>query len=156
MINVPLVVSLAAYVQYDSVGNDGTDLALVSERVNQLKGGGYISWGRLTDGALQSEAYKLYCYYAIPSAIADADTFVPLEADHLVLFSVLDIPAANYHAKGAEAYVAFFSGKDVKTNEYHIFPTLGAGVLYFYLEAQATPDYAAVGDLTLDLCVMVM
>ena len=156
MINVPLVVSLTAYTAADSVGNDGTDVALVSERVHQLKGGGYISWGRLVDGATQAEPYQLYCYYAEPSDIADADAFVPLEADHLVLFTVLDIPAANYHTTGTEADVAFFSGKDVMTNEYHIFPNLGDGVLYFYLVPSLTPDYAAVGDLTLDLCVMVM
>jgi hypothetical protein len=156
MINVPLTVSLAAYTQYDSVGNDATDVALVSAAIPQIKGGGYIAWGRLVDGATQAEPYQLYCYYLAPSDIADAATFVPLEADHLKLFTVIDIPAANYHTTGTEADVAFFTGKDMKTGEFHIFPNLAPGYLHFYLYAQLTPDYAATGDLTLDLCVMVM
>ena len=151
MINVPVVVTLTAYTQYDAVGG-----LLTSARVPEIKGGGYISWGRLTDGATQAEPYQLYCYYQLPSTVADADLFVPLEADHLKLFTVLDIPAANYHTTGTEADVAFFSGKDVMTSDYHIFPPLATGTLNFYLYAQLTPDYAAVGDLTLDLCVMVL
>ena len=38
MINVPIVVTLDAYTQYDSVGG-----LLTSERVKELKGGGYIA-----------------------------------------------------------------------------------------------------------------
>ena len=150
MVNVPIVVTLPAYTQYDSVGG-----LLTSETVPQLVGGGYINWGRLVDGATQAEAYQLYCYYETPSTIADAAAFVPLEADHLKCFTVLDIPSANYLLTGTEADVAFFHGKDMTTGEYHVFPTLDTGYLKFYLYAQATPDYAAVGDLTLDLCVMV-
>ena len=152
IVNVPIVVTLPAYTQYDVVGG-----LLTSAAVEQIKGGGFISWGRLVDGAQQAEAYQLFCYYQTPSTIADAAQFIPLEADHKKLFTVLDIPEANYLSidSEAEANVAFFHGKDLTTGEYHHFPSLGTGYLMFYLYAQATPDYAAVGDLTLDLCLMV-
>lgn len=150
MVNVPIVVTLDAYAQYDVVGG-----LLTSAAVPQLVGGGYINWGRLVDGATQAEAYELYCYYLTPSTIANDAAFVPLEADHKKLFTVLDIPSANYLTTGTEADVALFHGKDKVTGEYHLFPNLATGYLKFYLYAQATPDYAAVGDLTLDLCVMV-
>lgn len=150
IVNVPITVTLPAYTQYDVVGG-----LLTSAAVEQIKGGGYISWGRLVDGENQAEAYQVYCYYLTPSTIADAATFVPLEADHKKLFTVLDIPSANYLTTGTEADVAFFSGKDVTTGEYHHFPNLATGTLMFYLYPQATPDYAATGDLTLDFCLMV-
>lgn len=150
IVNVPIVVTLDAYSQYDVVGG-----LLTSEAVDQIKGGGYISWGRLVDGATQAEAYQLYCYYLTPSTIANDAAFVPLEADHKKSFTVLDIPSANYLTTGTEADVVFFHGKDMTTGEYHHFPNLATGTLMFYLYAQGTPDYAAVGDLTLDLCLMV-
>jgi hypothetical protein len=151
MVNVPITVTLDAYTQYDVVGG-----LLTSAAVPQIKGGGYIAWGRLTDGATQAEPYILYCYYKTPSTFADSAAFVPLEADHLKLFTTLNIPAANYLTTGTEADVAFFSGKDIVTGEYHMFPALETGKLDFYLWSQLTPDYAAAGDLTLDLCIMVI
>lgn len=150
MVNVPLVVTLTAYTQYDSVGG-----LLATAQIPQITGGGYINWGRLVDGALQSEPFELLCFYALPSTIADAAEYIPLEADEKKWFTTLDIPAANYKVLGAEAYAAFFHGKDKITNEYHFFPYLATGVLNFYLRALLTPDYAAAADLTLDLCIMV-
>jgi hypothetical protein len=151
MINVPIVVTLDAYSQYDVVGG-----LLTSARIPEIKGGGYIAWGRLTDDATQSAAYRLYCYYALPSTIANDAAYAPLLADRKKAFTTLNLPAANYDQKGSEADVCWFSGKDVYTNDFHLFPALADGLLYFYLEAQGTPDYAAAGDLTLDLCIMVV
>jgi hypothetical protein len=151
LIEVPITVTLDAYTANDVVG--GT---LTSDAIPQIKGGGYINWGRLVDGATQAEPYHLYCYTDNPSTSSDADGFVPTEADHLLCFTVLDIPAANYNTTGTEADVAWFSGKDKTTGDYHMFPALPDGKMYFRLVPSLTPDYAAAVDLTMHILFMVL
>ncbi len=155
VVNVPLTVSLAAYTAGDSVGNDATDIALVSAKIGQIFGGGYIAWVRLTDAADQTEDYELWCFYQQPSAIADAATYVPLLADTQKLFTKIAIATADYDQTGADSFV-FADGKDLKTGEFHNFPELSNDLMYFYLVCGTTPDYVAVDDLTLDICVMVL
>lgn len=155
IVNVPLTVSLAAYTAGESVGNDATDLALVSASVGQIIGGGYIAYVRLTDAADQTEDYTLWCFYSIPSAIADAAAYVPLLADTQVLFTKIEIATADYDQTGADSFV-FADGKDLTTGEYHPFPNLTNDLCYFYLVCGSTPDYVAVDDLQLDICFMVL
>ncbi len=155
IVNVPLTVSLAAYVAGDSVGNDATDTALVSARVEQIIGGGYIAWARLTDDHDQAEAFDLWCFYQQPSAIADADEYLPTEADRLKHFTTIAIAAADDDQTGADAS-AIADGKDKASGEFHLFPNLLNGLMYFYLVGVDTPNYNAVDDLTLDICFMVL
>jgi len=150
LIEVPITVTLDAYTANDVVGG-----LLTSDAIPQIKGGGYISWVRLVDGANQAEPYHLYCYTSTPSTIANDAGFVPLEADHLLNFTILSIAAANYNTTGTEADVAKIVGKDKDTGDYHMFPVLPTGKMYFYLVAQDTPDYAAAVDLTMHILFMV-
>jgi len=154
VVNVPLTVSLAAYTAGDSVGNDATDIALVSAPVGQIFGGGYIAWVRLVDDAVQAEAFKLHCFYSQPSAFADAAEFVPLEADKLKRFTVIDL--LTYRTDGTEADDVITDGKDDTTGEYQMFPNLTNDLMYFYLVCVDTPDYVDTADLTMDICFMVL
>lgn len=150
VVEVPITVTLDAYTAGDVVGG-----LLTSDAIDQIYGGGYIAWARLIDGASQSEAYKMWCFYEAPTTIADSGAFTMLEADWAKWFTTIDIPAAAYDATGDES-CAMVDGKDVLTGEYQMFPVLASGALSLYLVAVATPDYAAAADLTLHLGVMVL
>jgi len=150
LIEVPITVTLNAYTAGDVVGG-----LLTSDAIPQIKGGGFISWVRLVDDAVQHEPYYLYCYTDTPSTIANDAAFAPLEADDLLLYTIINIPAANYDLSGSEADAGFGLGKDLRTSDYHMIPVLPDGKMYFYLVAQDTPDYADANDLTMHILFMV-
>jgi hypothetical protein len=152
IVEFPITVTLDAYEANDVVG--GT---LTSDAIDQKKGGGYVAWARLVDGATQAEPYRLWLFNEEPSTIADTAAHVPTEADWLKVIGIIDIPAANYNTDGTEADCAFAKGVDIKTNDYIWFDSLPTGKLYARLVANgSTPDYAAAVDLTLHVCVLVM
>lgn len=152
IVEVPITVTLDAYTAEDVVGG-----LLTSDAIPQLKGGGYIAWLRLVDGATQAEPYDVYIFNDTPSTIADSAAWAPLEADWLKCIGQVDIAAADYNTTGSEADCAFVKAVDVKTDDYIWFDALPTGKLYFYLVANnSTPDYAAAVDLTMHICVLVM
>lgn len=154
VVEVPITVATDAYTAGDAVGG-----LLTSDEIPQVEGGGYIAWVRLVDDAKQSEGYDLWCYYETPSTIADADPYIPTEADLLKVFTVIELPAADYDSTGtgsAEAYHVRADGKDKTTGEYPMFPSLEDGKMRFYLVPGATPDYADADDLTMHIGYMLL
>jgi len=149
VVNVPLTVTLDAYTAADVVGGR------LSCVVPQIAGGGFIAWVRLVDDADQAEGYDLHCFYQQPSSIANDAAWAPTEADRLKHFTTINIAAGDYDQSGADASV-ISDGKDKTAGEYLFFPPLSDNVMYFYLVASDTPDYAAADDLTLDICFMVL
>ncbi len=150
VVEVPITVSLDAYTANDVVGGP-----LTSDQIEQYAGGCYINWIRLIDAADQAEAFQLYCYNAPPTTIADAAPFALVAADFAKLITVIDIPAANYSQDYSALAWARFHGKDVTTDEYHVFDNIPSGHMSLYLRCVDTPDYAAITDLTMHLGLMV-
>ena len=148
VIEVPITVTLDAYTAGDAVGG-----LLTSDSIPQIKGGGYIAWVRLYDAAAQSEPFKLWCFYDAPTTIANDAAFTMVAADWAFWFTTIDIAAADYDATGDDV-CAMVCGKDTLSDDYHMFPYLADGVMYFYLVPSATPDYAAATDLTMHICFM--
>lgn len=152
IIEVPITVTTDAYTAEDSVGG-----VLTSDEIPQFSGGGYIAWVRLVDDACQAEPFDLYVFNSLPSTVADAAEYIPLEADYFKCIGQIDIAAADYNTLGTQADMAMVAGKDVKTEDYIWFDNLPNGRLYFYLVANgSTPDYADANDLTMHICVLVM
>lgn len=150
VVEMPITIgSLDAYTAADVVGG-----LLTSETVKQIYGSGYVAWARLIDDADQAEPFSLYLFYDTPSTIADDAAFAPTEADWGKYFTQIAIVAGDYDQSGSDA-CAIVDGKDSNAGEYILFPALPDGVLYGYLVAGDTPDYADADDLTLHLGVMV-
>jgi len=150
IVEVPITIgSLDAYTAGDVVGG-----LLTSDAIRQREGAGYIAWVRLVDDDDQAEGYSLYCYYEVPSTIADDAAFAPLEADWTKTFTTITIAAADYDQAGDDAAV-LSDGADAASGKYHFFPVLATGKLNFYLVATTTPDYTDADDLTMHICVMV-
>lgn len=150
VVEVPVTVTLAAYSIGDVVGG------LLSCTVPEINGGGYIAWIRLVDDADQKEPFWLWCFYDTPATIANDAAFTMTEADWTKHFTKIAITAADYDATGSEA-CAIVAGKDYYAADYLLFPPMVTqGLMYFYLQAIDTPDYADADDLTLHIGYMVM
>lgn len=151
-VNVPLVVTLSAYEALDVVG--GT---LTSAAIKQIKGGGYIYCTRLIDDAVQAEPFTLYVYESAPSVIADAAAYTQTVADAKLCIGKIAIATADYDTTGSACDMAHVYGcGGSNTGSFVVFDTLAGQSLSFRLVPSATPDYVAVGDLTLDLCIFLM
>ena len=78
-------------------------------------------------------------------------------ADALLCIGKIAIAAADYDTTGTACDMAFVYGcGGANTSSYVFFEALAGQSLYFRLVPSLTPDYAAAGDLTLDLFIMLM
>jgi hypothetical protein len=138
-VDTALTVDTDAYTAGDVVGG------LIEFEVGSPGGGGVVRSVILVDDAAQSEPYKLYLFDTEPSAIADDAAFAPTIADLKKLVGIIDIVAGDYVTLNSNV-IAIRTGLSI---DY----VCSTGILFAYLVAVDTPDYAAAADLTLRVTV---
>jgi hypothetical protein len=135
------VVTLDAYTANDCVGG-------LAKVVYGTGGGGLIHTVKVLDYANQKEPYIIHIYRSTPSTIANDAAFAPLDADGFLEVGTVTVAAADYATANGSAYaVAYKRGDDVNI----AVPESCAGTVYVYLQCTDTPDYAAVGDLVVEM-----
>lgn len=101
---------------------------------------------RLVDAANQSEPYKLYLFSAAPTTIANDAAFAPVAADLNKCQTIVTIVAGDYTQVNSLGIAFVHDLNDVLYS--------ANGIIYGYLVATDTPDYAAATDVTITLLLM--
>ena len=132
-------VTLDAYTQYDIVGG-------LSKFTYGTGGGAWLLGLEVIDDANQKEPYLVHIYKNAVglTAIANDAAAAFDAADGALEIGLVTVAAVDYVTANGSAYAKAYVDCSVKVDE------SSAGVIYVYLEALLTPDYAAVGDLVIN------
>ena len=131
-------VTLDAYAQYDIVGG-------LSKLTYGTGGGAWLLGLEVVDDAVQNEPYLVHIYKSSTglTAIANDAAAAFDAADGALEVGLVTINAGDYVTANGSAYSKAYKDVSIKIDE------SSAGVVYVYLEALLTPDYAAVGDMVI-------
>ena len=137
---VPLL-TLPAYTANDCVGAVLTFNH--AARTNSLR----VVRVQIIDNDLQDEEYNLHLFSINPSATADTDaaTYLPAAADLAAHLTSINIPTTAYMDSTGESLAEVEVDRAIQGADF--------ANIFGVLECVATPDYAAVDDLTVKLIV---
>ena len=145
-IEVTPTVGTAAYTALDAVGGMMT-FAIADQGFD-----GFLRGVLAVDESNEKEALTLYVFDAVPSTIADGDTYTPLLADLKKLATSVDLGTADWTTIAGNTIAwAMLGGHEDGKMEQPVHSDNGD--LYMYARAVATPDYVTDDDLTFTLIV---
>ena len=133
-------VTAGAYSANDVLGG------LMEFQIPWEPGAGFVDSVRVVDDADQKAAMTLWLFNAAPTAILDNAAFAPTVADLKKVVGKIAIAASDYTTLNGNAVALKALNSDGQTSFY-----CPNGILYAYAVPSATPTYAAVTDIQIEL-----